>query len=144
MIDTKEIIFYILIFLIFYIFSKSSILISDNLKINQDIVILIFGIIFASICYLTKSLLYKIDTFHFEVTPQKLCDGGSYMYSSDPEKKKMCSQFSPEDLSKYECPGGLYNGRPVWFNRSNDTDSQWKNTMCNGNFNDYNDGPHVL
>lgn len=143
MIDTKEIIFYVLIFLIFYIFSKTSIFVSENLKINQDIIILLFGVIFAAIFYLSKPIINNIDNFHFEVTPEKMCDGGSYMYSSDPQKQKLCGQFSKADLAKYECPGGLDNGRPVWWNRSNDTNTEWKNTMCNGNFNDY-DTPHVL
>ena len=54
----------------------------------------------------------SIDNFHFEVTPEKLCDNGPYMWTSNKELGKFCSQFSPQDMSNYECSHG-YHGRPV-------------------------------
>ena len=86
---------------------------------------------------------YSKDDFFFELTPEKHCDGGPYMWSSDPEKMKYCSQFSPEDLSQYSCGAG-FHGRPVHWTRSDMSDSDWNNRICQGNFKNYNDDPKVL
>ena len=64
--------------------------------------------------YLLNKMNDTQDNFHFELTPQKKCDGGKYMYTSDPEKQKLCASFTPDELSMYECSPG-FHGRPVWF-----------------------------
>ena len=69
------------------------------------------------------------EGFLFELTPQKQCDGGPYMYSSNPQKQALCSQFSKKDLSRYECGPG-FDGRPVWWNYSPESNSEWKNGRC--------------
>ena len=54
------------------------------------------------------------ETFFFEVSPEKLCDGGEYLRSSSPEKQKICSQFTKDQLANFQCsPAGEFNGRPV-------------------------------
>jgi hypothetical protein len=81
------------------------------------------------------------DNFMFEVTPEKKCDGGAYMYSSDPERQKLCAQFSKDDLRKYECSPGEYHGRPVWrqgvlsqngnaIGNGTLSNANWQNTTC--------------
>lgn len=69
------------------------------------------------------------EGFLFELTPQKQCDGGPYMYSSNPAKQALCSKFTPKDLSRYECSRG-YVGRPVWWDYSAESNSDWKNGRC--------------
>jgi hypothetical protein len=138
----KTITFCILVFLVFYIFSKSGNYISVHLNINLDIILLLLAAVFTGVIYLLKKMNDNGEGFHFELTPEKKCDGGPYMYSSDPERQKLCSQFSPEDLSKYECCPG-FHGRPVWWNRDSESNDNWSNQMCNGNFKDFSD-PHVL
>ena len=137
---SKKIIFYFLVFLLFYVFVKAS-NVSNFIPIPNDIIILLFGIVFTSLVYLLNKMNDTQDNFHFELTPQKKCDGGKYMYTSDPEKQKLCASFTPDELSMYECSPG-FHGRPVWFERTNDTNSCWANTMCDNGFND--DYPKVL
>lgn len=136
MID-KKIIFYILVFLLFYIFVKGSGYISMFIPIPNDIIILLLGIVFTSLIYLLNKMNDTKDNFHFELTPQKKCDGGNYMYTSDPEKQKLCSSFTPEELSMYQCPNGAFHGRPVWWNRTNESNANWQNTMCDSGLDDF-------
>jgi len=140
--DNNKIFYYVIIFFLFYIFTKSGHILSSMIKINQNVLILSSALLFTLIIYLLKFMLDIKDNFHFEVTPEKLCDGGPYMYSSNPEIKKLCDSFSNEDLAKYSCCPG-FHGRPVWWERTNDTDDLWNNQMCKGNFNNYDD-PKVL
>jgi len=87
------------------------------------------------------------EKFNFEVTPEKQCDGGPYMYSSAPDHvKKYCnkllsSQEGVDQYNMYNC-NGLYAGRPLNFPDfvppSND---MWENKVCKQqSFN----GPAVL
>jgi hypothetical protein len=87
--------------------------------------IIISGIISAT----AVSTCDSKENFFFELTPQKQCDGGPYMYSSNPAKKALCSKFSQSDLDRYECGRG-YVGRPVWWNYSPESDSKWQNGRC--------------
>lgn len=70
------------------------------------------------------------DNFFFQLTPEKQCDGGPYMYSSNPEKQKLCAQFSAKDLSRYSCGGGEFHGRPVWYDYTAESNANWKNDRC--------------
>ena len=96
------------------------------------IIVIVFNLIFTS----------NKDGFHFELTPQKYCEGGDYMRSSSPEKQKFCSQFSEVDMSRYECPSGFV-GAPVNWNYTPESDDKWQNTRCKDISSSYND-PQVL
>ena len=87
----------------------------------------------------------SMENFTFELTPEKKCDGGPYMYTSDPERQKLCSQFSKKDLALYQCCNG-YHGRPAWKGMATNgtlSDSSWKNPSCRDIDPTYND-PRVL
>ena len=137
----KKNFFYILVVLIFYLMSKSSILISEKFLVSQDIMLIISSIIFTIILYFFNNIIIK-DSFYFELTPEKHCEGGPYMYSSNPIKKKFCSQFKPSDIKYFSCDKG-FHGAPVHWSRTNMSDSNWENKMCDGNFKKYED-PEVL
>ena len=73
------------------------------------------------------------EGFFFELTPEKKCDGGPYMYSSDPERQALCAQFSQSDLSRYNCGPG-FEGRPIWRGGAGNgtlSNANWKNESCN-------------
>ena len=142
MVSKKQIIFYFLVFLIFFVISKASLYFSTSLKINQDITLLIGALLITGIIFLLEKFDYTKDNFFFQLTPEKECDGGPYMYSSNADKQKLCSKFSKQDLAQYSCSPGFY-GRPVHWNRNDMSDDSWNNTMCDGNFTDYSD-PMVL
>ena len=139
----KLIIFYVLIFVIFYALARLGIIVSYKSCVSIDLIILLMAVIMVGLVYvLRRFLLTEKDFFYFELTGEKKCDGGSYMYSSDPEKQKYCSQFSDADLLQYNCPAG-FTGRPLGsWERSPDSNDQWQNEMCSKSFNwDY---PHPL
>ena len=142
--DKNKVIFYGIILCIFYAFSEGSIYTSSSLNINKYFTLLVFSITFTAIMYLlinSNLNTTQKDEFHFQVTPEKLCDGGSYMYTSDPVKQKLCASFPPGDLAKYQCCPG-FHGRPVWWSRSDESNADWANTMCDSGLDDYK--PHVL
>jgi hypothetical protein len=60
----KEIVFYILVFLLFYVLAKSSFYFSNWVKINNDLSILIMGILFTIIIFLLKNFDSR-DNFYF-------------------------------------------------------------------------------
>ena len=105
-----------------------------------------FLIVLTAVIGFSKILDLSKDNFFFELTPQKYCEGGPYMWSSNPEKQKFCSQFSKADMARYECPVG-FHGAPIWRegqgNQPPESNDQWKNTRCAAISNDYND-PQVL
>ena len=63
-----------------------------------------------------------------QFTPQKMC-ADPFFWKNDPLKRQYCSQFSPEDLSRYRCPRG-FNGAPISFEYTAMSDSNWENKMC--------------
>jgi hypothetical protein len=139
MLTKKQILFYVLVFIIFYMFARGGITISEYLHVNVDIILIFISLLFTLLCYFVKdSNVYSKDPFHFELTPEKHCLGGKYMYSSDPEKMKFCSQFSQGDMSNYECPPG-FHGMPVWWNRDTMSNNNWENKMCDTDFNKYDE-----
>ena len=79
------------------------------------------------------------EGFHFEVTPEKTCDGGAYLHQSN----KMCQELwnTPEgrrDLANYNCINGycngsqgLYNGRPLNMGYRQDlSNDKWENDLA--------------
>lgn len=143
--DRNKIIFYAIIITLFYVFSEGALYTSSVYpQINPSHVIILFSVLFVGVMYFTiNSSLNKNqrDNFHFQVTPEKLCDGGSYMYSSDPARQELCKSFTSEDLAKYQCCPG-FHGRPVWWSRTNESNANWTNTMCDSGLNDFEN--HVL
>lgn len=135
----------LLLFYFFIAFPKIPINNDDPASV-RDGRLLKVGIIFATIVIFNIVLKVSTDNFMFQLTPEKKCDGGPYMYSSDPARQALCSKFSQEQLSRYECPGGLYNGRPVWWDGATNgtlSNANWQNDTCNQISKDYND-PQVL
>ena len=127
---------------LFIILLVSFVYIFPKLKDNQLNSIMKSVIIFAVVIIFNILLKHSKDGFHFELTPEKHCDGGPYMWSSSPEKQALCSKFTKNDLSRYNCPVG-FHGRPVWWDYTPESNNQWKNERCNEISDSYND-PQVL
>jgi hypothetical protein len=73
------------------------------------------------------------EQFHFEVTPQKRCNNWDYLTTSDPELRAYCQGLSSAEISQYVCPAG-YNGAPVHFEYTPETDAEYRNQRCNQPF----------
>lgn len=112
----------ILIFLIFTVLIFGSGKIAQVVK--NDKYLALSSAIFAAMIFVVIQLSKKnfTEPFFFEVTPAKKCCGGPYMYSSDPKRQKLCSEISPEEISRVCCGSG-YSGRPM------------RSTGCKGSMN---------
>lgn len=123
----------------------------DGRTKGNTILSLILTLVFIAFYFICKS---TTEGFFFELTPEKKCDGGPYMYSSDPQKQALCSKFSKGDLARYECSYGnpdltgrmLYHGRPVWWEGAGNgtlSNAKWENPSC-GDINPDQKDPQVL
>ena len=120
--------YYVILFILVCVSLPVSGYLNTSLKVNPNISMIISAGMVVGLSALTYVTLNKGEGFFFQVTPIKMCDGGPYMYSSDPKKLAFCSQFTPQQLAQYECPVG-YTGRPVHWERDTMSNSQWKNDM---------------
>ncbi len=139
----KNSFFFLSIFVLFITFSYLNEILIYNNNYNATRKIFIgSGILFTLITFLIfffGSIGNCPDNFTFEVTPAKLCSGGPYMYSSNPEKQQLCNSITPEEMSRYTCPNG-FHGAPVHFEYDPLSDDNWENNMCK-NFNESSTQP---
>ena len=119
----KDIIFYVVIAIFFYIFARSSLYLNNNLEINIDLLLVLFAVLFTCILFLLRH--EQKDSFNFQLSPEKHCRGGPYMWG-DGEKRKFCSQFKPSDIAYFSCSAG-FHGQPVHFKHTNISDKNWEN-----------------
>ena len=93
------------------------------------------------ILFVFSTLKNRKEGFHFEVTPEKLCDGGPYMTQTGPNHEYCLKMWnSPEGRAKlgnYNClhgdckSRGLTNGRPVNMAAMTPlSNANWENEMC--------------
>lgn len=119
MISVKEILFFFSYFIIFVKFN------SINYKTIPNVSIVINGILFTIfVFFLIRFFKDSKDSFTFEVTPIKLCDGGPYMYSSNPERKKICLNNIDSQIN---CGVG-FHGKP--FDYTSFLNDQSENKTC--------------
>jgi len=125
----------IVLILIFFILILSSLMASQMKYIqgsNKVISTLTLSIIFTGIFYLILCT-YSKEKFHFEVTPEKKCVGGSYMTQSGPNheycKKLRSTPKGRESIDKYSCNKGTV-GMPKALERTPMSDSSWNNPLC--------------
>ena len=139
---TTEILYFIVIFILFFLITKFALFINTTNKINIDLSLLISSLIFTGLIivfYYLSGLTDCTDHYGimpnsnmkknvssptvgndlFQVTPGKLYRGGAYMFQGNSPQAKGYRKFveSPEgkeQLNRYQCSGfpGLYNGYP--------------------------------
>ena len=140
----KQIVFFILIFVMILLTNLVSDFISEKLpKIPKLLNLIGCALLFTLILlvvFLNKSSglneHYQKDGFHFEVTPPKLCDGGPYMTQSGSANHEYCQNLlsTPEGVKKYDtynCANPMYMGRPGNFGDWTPiSDGNWKNQRC--------------
>lgn len=125
---------YVAIFIVFYVLARVAVLLGSFIPpFGSDIFLLLAALVFTVGLSMYQNRKQTkdsvVDKFRFEVTPEKLCDGGPYMYTSNPEKQKFCSQFSDAQLSQYQCGPGFIN-RPLHTNLEPMSDCNWQNHLC--------------
>jgi hypothetical protein len=133
MTTSKEIIYFVLVFVLFIVTAKCSINCSTNKIMKLNLSLLLGGIMmtgFLALIYYLANIGECKDGFNFEVTPVKKCCGGPYMYSSNPKVKKFCDNVTPDEKAQVCCGSG-FNGSPVHFERTSMSDDMYENKMCN-------------
>jgi hypothetical protein len=148
----KEIIFFILAFVLLFLTSKGALYMGPKLKLTNTISLIITSFLAA----LLLVLVYKYgkiancqhDGFNFQVSGPKMCQGGPYMISSAPQDvKDYChklwsTQKGRDSYNAVNC-GSSFVGRPVHFDRTPMSNDMWENEMCNPPYVNMND-PCVL
>ena len=146
---TREIIYFILVFLLFFLLSKVSEFWINKTQLKSDIVFLIVGavytLIIVAIFFLAK--LQSTEGYYpigsacnaknafWDVSDAAKCKGGPFFWQGDSETAKMCRAMAqtPEGmvaLSGYNCPTG-YVGQPgLPFFYSPLSDDNWQNERC--------------
>jgi hypothetical protein len=150
--SSKEIIFFLMFFLLTILSGISTeIIVSRNENYPFFLILIGFSFISTLILLTVYKTAKVTEGFHFEVTPEKTCDGGAYMHQSNEMCQKLWSTAEGrKDLATYNCLNGdcakegLYNGRPLNMGYRQDlSDDNWQNTSCQGNFLE-KDRPMVL
>lgn len=148
---TKEILFFLLIWIMILLSNLISNVIYE--KTNTMPFVTLVGVSLVSVLILYLVFKYsKIENFRLlEITPEKKCDGGSYLTGTNEYcKDKWNSPQGRRDLSRYNCINGhcggtinydgntdkcagqgMYNGRPLNLpSRTPESNDKWKNEMC--------------
>lgn len=148
---TKEILFFLLIWIMILLSNLISNVIYE--KTNTMPFVTLVGVSLVSVLILYLVFKYsKIENFRLlEITPEKKCDGGSYLTGTKEYcKDKWNSPQGRRDLSRYNCINGhcgstinydgntdkcagqgMYNGRPLNLpSRTPESNDKWKNEMC--------------
>jgi hypothetical protein len=134
----REIIFFVLIFLLFFLTVKLGEYWVKKSDIDHQIAYIILGIAYTAlvvgIFFLSKLEDNSNEKF-WDITPAAYCKGGPYFWQGDSEVSKMCRKLAstPEGrvlISGYNCPSG-YVGQPgLPFNYTPLSDDNWENERC--------------
>ena len=135
--SNREIIFFVLVFLVFYVVHKFSDQILQKLRLKGDVGILSIGVIYALLIigfYHLANLKSSNEGF-WDVSPAARCKGGPYFYQGDSPNAKMCRALAetPEGraaISGYNCPIGMVGQPGLPFYYSPLSDDSWKNERC--------------
>lgn len=140
MISSKDNIFFALVFTVIFASSKSADIMGPKLKLTSTISLLISSIVsvlFLFFVYkLAKVSKCREESFHFELPLSKRCEGFPYMQSSNPMLLKKCTDILSTSQGKHDhnhvnCDTSGFNGRPVNFSYTPESNSMWENERCN-------------
>jgi hypothetical protein len=129
----RQIIFFILIFLMFFLFVKIGQFWLSQGSMNADLAFTIVGLaytcVMVALYYLAK--LNSYSEGFWDITPAALCKGGAYMHQGDSETAKMCQEMAKSvdgraAISSYNCPTGFTGVPRVPFEYSPLSDDNWQ------------------
>lgn len=140
MIDStiKKTIFFILIsvfFMVFFVISKY--LTNCNLTTTSGKVMLFVSSAIFSASMLGMYVLTGLsgESFTFEVTPGKMCQGGPYMWQGNSKTSKMCRKMAEtstgqKEINRYDCGVGFMGLPEHHFDYTPISNDDWKNERC--------------
>jgi len=133
----REIIYFALIFLLFFLTVKLSLYWRDNTNLNMDVILILTGLLYMGVMigiFFLAKLQNNSENF-WDVSDYAKCKGGSFFWQGDSETSKMCRELNstPEGrigISGYNCPTG-YVGQPgLPFYYTPISDDSWNNQRC--------------
>jgi hypothetical protein len=149
---TKEVLFFLLIWILILLSNVVSEEIHKKTNTMPFLTLVCISLISVSILYVVFKYAKIEEKFRLlEITPEKKCDGGSYLTGDDEYcKDKWNSPEGQKDLSRYNCINGncggtvnydgnidkcagqgMYNGRPLNLpSRTPESNDNWENEMC--------------
>jgi hypothetical protein len=137
--STRQTMFFVLVFLIFFLGIKLQGYWIDNGDYDPTVTSIMVGCIYTLII---MSLYYlaqlNCSEGFWDVTEAAKCKGGPYMWQGDSETAKMCRQMAstPDGnckINAYNCDKG-FNGVPrLPFQYSVLSDDNYQNERCNDN-----------
>ena len=137
MLNSKEIIFFVLIFITIIGSDMISGRILDQKHKPKEFIVHLMVALVMIIVLVIIYVLAKVskDSFTFELTSAKKCDGGAYMTQTGPNhefcKKLLSTQEGRDKYDMFNCSTGEFTGRPLNFgNLTSLSDSNWENTSC--------------
>lgn len=136
----KEIIFFVISSLVIFMIANTAPYMETFMKFGNKNTLIIMSFLGT----LLLLLIYKVgkipncqaDRFYFQVSKPKLCQGYPYMQSSaSPELQNYCNKLfsTPEGRAEYanmNCTTHGFNGRPVHFDYTPESDHKWENKRC--------------
>jgi hypothetical protein len=151
--STKEIVFFLLVFVMMVLTGVVAGTIYDKTNTMPFLTLVGVSVVSSLILYLVFRYSKVGENFRLlEITPQKRCDGGSYL-TGDNEycKDKWSTAEGRRDLARFNCINGhcggtinydgnmdkcagqgMYNGRPLNLPaRTPMSNDKWENEMCN-------------
>lgn len=131
----REIIFFLLIFLLFFITVNIQKYWMSHMRSNhQEGVYIAVGAVYTllivAVYYLAN--LNSTNEGFWQVTPAARCRGGPYMWQGDSEMAKTCRKLSEtkngrNEIANYNCPTGFVGIPKRPFVYSPLSDDNWKN-----------------
>jgi|LauGreDrversion4_2_1035121.scaffolds.fasta_scaffold458999_2 hypothetical protein len=134
--STRETLFFIIVFLLFYLAVKLQHYWLHKTQMNKDVATFIVGGLF-TLCLVSIFFLANLQTKEdfWDVSDYAKCKGGAYFWQGDSPTSKMCRELAetPEGrigISSYNCPTG-YVGQPgLPFYYSPLSGDKWTNERC--------------
>ena len=134
--SVREVIYFILIFLVFFLAVKLAQFWIEKSAMNSDVAYIIVGLLY-TLVMTALFFLAKLQTKEgfWDVSDPAKCKGGPYFWQGDSQTSQMCREMSKTlegrvAMSGYNCPSG-YVGQPgLPFYYSPLSNDHWQNESC--------------
>lgn len=136
--NVKEVIYFILLFILFYLGVQTTNLWVNHAKVYAKTASLIVGIVFTLVMvalYYLAGLNNKTSEKFWDVSAGAKCRGGPYMWQGDSEQAKTCREMAktPQgraEIAAYSCPTGFEGIPKRPFKHTTISNDKWENERC--------------
>jgi hypothetical protein len=133
----NQVLFFILIFVLFYIAVKMANLSIEKMNTQPEVSYILGAVIYTLAIYGIYNLagLANSSEGFWDVSQYAQCKGGPYFWQGDSPNSKRCRELAstPEGrcgISSYNCPTGYVGTPKLPFYYTPLSDAEWKNEQC--------------